>query len=88
MTLAPLTTAPDGSVTVPWMLPVEMVVCANVAAAEQNNTPMERSSKESRRKILQDKQMFINLPLFQFVTDSPNSPKNKGSEERRKNGRR
>jgi hypothetical protein len=29
VTLAPLTTAPDGSVTVPTMLPVLTVDCAN-----------------------------------------------------------
>jgi len=46
ITFAPLTTAPDGSVTVPWMLPVEIVVCANVATAAQNNTAMEMTSKK------------------------------------------
>src|ERR1700733_2018683 len=47
--LAPLTTAPEGSVTRPWMLPVEIVVCADSVKVREQITRHNNSETAARR---------------------------------------
>ena len=49
VTLAPLTTAPDGSLTVPTMLPVPTVVWANNGRPEYSTASTLPRARRSRR---------------------------------------
>src|ERR1700730_8143934 len=58
---APLTTAPEGSVTVPWILPLPTEVCANsnvedskkvIASANLTNVPAGRTEGVKFRDIV------------------------------------
>src|SRR5581483_5955567 len=62
VTLAPLTTAPDGSVTVPTILPVPTVVCAISSVADRRSAP----AAQNRRHRLNRRLNFfsiVHLPL-------------------------
>ena len=62
--LAPGTTAPDGSVTVPWILPVEMVVWAKVRTESTKAATKHATSKLYCLTKFNDMRVFINPSMF------------------------
>ena len=71
VTFAPLTTAPEGSVTLPWILPLPTFVCANrsvedskkvIASAKVRSIPAGRRGRLKFRDI-------VHLP-FRICSES------------------
>jgi len=52
--VAPGTTAPVGSVTVPTMLPVEMVVCADTLVEYKKNAEKNATTNQNGRRALRE----------------------------------
>jgi hypothetical protein len=65
-TLAPLTTAPVGSLTVPTMLPEPTVVCAEVVAANANMNNASVIEQIDRLSPLPLASLVQNLVVINF----------------------
>src|SRR5690348_6422976 len=74
VTFAPLRTAPEESVTVPWILPVEMVVWADnpahnksrtAASTIQNRTGTQRLIRDLNIPSPSLQEVFVRGPLTQ-----------------------
>src|SRR5882724_4742096 len=61
---APLTIAPVGSVTVPWILPVELVVCATRAIGAGSRTPIKKKKVTRRHKNDMKRRETIGAPCW------------------------
>src|SRR4029077_1911096 len=69
VTLAPPTTAPVGSVTVPTMLPVLMVVCANTTEGLSSSASVAKIKKLNRVAKRRGEFCFdiVHLPFQMFT---------------------
>ena len=65
VTFAPLTTAPEGSVTVPTMLPVPTVVCANALGSSSERITAAYTIQLNR--LMVERLSDIRLPSFQIA---------------------